>query len=201
MRRPATPLRAEAPARRAPPSSTIGSRRLSPHTPLDTHKHTQLIRYKTGTLVIARSEATKQSILSLRVEMDCFASLAMTGSISVLVFRHQRQRRLEQDEQVEQHRPVLDVIEIELDPLLDLLVGVDLAAPAVDLGPAGDPWLDAVAREVAVDGLVEQPALQFALHGVRPGADQRQVALEHDVEQLRQFVEARLADEAADASD
>src|ERR1700756_3778828 len=29
-------------------------------------------------LVIARSEATKQSILSLRGEMDCFTSLAMT---------------------------------------------------------------------------------------------------------------------------
>ena len=28
--------------------------------------------------VIARSEATKQSILSLRGTMDCFASLAMT---------------------------------------------------------------------------------------------------------------------------
>jgi len=28
--------------------------------------------------VIARSEATKQSILSLLSEMDCFASLAMT---------------------------------------------------------------------------------------------------------------------------
>jgi hypothetical protein len=30
--------------------------------------------------VIARSEATKQSILSLRGKMDCFASLAMTVS-------------------------------------------------------------------------------------------------------------------------
>jgi hypothetical protein len=30
--------------------------------------------------VIARSEATKQSILPLRGEMDCFASLAMTAS-------------------------------------------------------------------------------------------------------------------------
>jgi hypothetical protein len=29
-------------------------------------------------IVIARSEATKQSILPLRDEMDCFASLAMT---------------------------------------------------------------------------------------------------------------------------
>jgi hypothetical protein len=29
--------------------------------------------------VIARSEATKQSIIPLRGEMDCFASLAMTN--------------------------------------------------------------------------------------------------------------------------
>jgi hypothetical protein len=32
--------------------------------------------------VIARSEATKQSILSLCGEMDCFASLAMTACFS-----------------------------------------------------------------------------------------------------------------------
>src|SRR5712692_844352 len=30
--------------------------------------------------VIARSEATKQSVLSFRGEMDCFASLAMTAT-------------------------------------------------------------------------------------------------------------------------
>ena len=41
----------------------------------------------------------------------------------------------------------------------------------------------------------------MALHRVRTRADQRQVALEHHVEQLRQFVEARLADDAADAGD
>src|SRR5258708_7868802 len=35
--------------------------------------------------VIARSEATKQSILPLRGEMDCFASLAMTVSIALLL--------------------------------------------------------------------------------------------------------------------
>src|SRR6267142_404315 len=67
--------------------------------------------------------------------------------ISVLAPRHQRQRRLEQDVDVEQHRPVLDVIQIELDALLDFFFIVDLAAPAVDLRPAGDPGLDAVARE------------------------------------------------------
>src|SRR5580765_4567512 len=111
--------------------------------------------------------------------MDCFAALAMTfrrllNSISVLVLGHQRQRRLEQNVEVEQHGPVLDVIEIEFDALLNLLVGVDLAAPAVDLCPAGDARLDAVAREIAVDGLVEQPALQLALHGMWTWADQRE---------------------------
>jgi len=58
-----------------------------------------------------------------------------------------------------------------------------------------------VTREITVDGFVEQLALQLALYGVGARADQRQVALEHDVEELRQFVETGLADEAADAGD
>src|SRR6202163_1773240 len=119
--------------------------------------------------------------------------------ISVVVLRHQRQRRLEKNVEVEQHRPVLDVIEIELDPLLDLLFAVDFAAPAIDLRPAGNAGLDAVPREIAVHRFVEQPALQFALHGVRARTDQREVAFEHDVEELRQFVKAGLADKTSDA--
>src|ERR1700692_1978028 len=122
-------------------------------------------------------------------------------SVGVLVLRHQRQWRLEKNVEIEQHRPVLDVIEVELDALLDFLLAVALAAPAVDLGPAGNARLDAVAGEIAVDRLVEQPALQFALHGVRARTDQRQIALEYDVEQLRQFVEAGLADKAPDPGD
>src|SRR6185369_17678585 len=104
-------------------------------------------------------------------------------------------------EEVEQDRPVLDVIEIELDALLDLLLIVDLAAPAVDLGPAGDAGLDAMPRKIAGDRLVEQAALQLALDGVWTGPDQREVALEHHVEELRQLVQAGLADKAADAGD
>src|SRR5580693_5286517 len=61
------------------------------------------------------------------------------GSVSVFVLRNQRQRRLEKNVEVEQHRPVLDVIKIELDALLDFFFAVDFPAPAVDLGPAGDP--------------------------------------------------------------
>jgi hypothetical protein len=42
--------------------------------------------------VIARSEATKQSILSLRGGMDCFASLAMTDAMnpSDSIFKRRR---------------------------------------------------------------------------------------------------------------
>ena len=72
------------------------------------------------------------------------------------MFVDQRQRRLEKNVQIEQHRPVLDVVEVELDALLDLFLVIDLAAPAVDLRPAGNAGLDAVAGEIAVDGFVEQ---------------------------------------------
>src|SRR5712671_5090916 len=48
-----------------------------------------------GYTVIARSEATKQSSLSLRGEMDCFAALAMTERVtpSVCEDRHQPANR------------------------------------------------------------------------------------------------------------
>src|SRR6267143_4345006 len=41
--------------------------------------------------VIARSEATKQSILSSRGEMDCFAALAMTVSLSLGCLKSNRE--------------------------------------------------------------------------------------------------------------
>ena len=56
-------------------------------------------------------------------------------------------------------------------------------------------------REVTVNCLIEQPRLQFALHGMGTWSDEGQVALEDDVEKLRQLVEACLADEASDAGD
>src|SRR5262249_27554506 len=97
-------------------------------------------------LVIARSQrvrplwagpminsATKQSrMVSAEKGLDCFASLAMT-SIRVLVLGQKCDRRLPEDVEVEQHGPVLDVVQIEFHALLDLLFIVDLATPAVDL--------------------------------------------------------------------
>src|SRR6266702_1398587 len=109
MRRPATPVRAARRGCRAWPLRKKGSRRLSLHTSSRTHK--------------------------LRQPMHTAREVHL---ISVLALCDQRQRRAQQNVDIEQHCPVLDVVEIELDALLDLLLIVDLAAPAIDLRPAGD---------------------------------------------------------------
>src|SRR3954470_2073046 len=85
-----------------------------------------------------------------------------------------------------------------LDALLGLLLRVGLAAPAVDLRPAGQSRLDAVTGEIAVNRLVIAARFRLGVDGVRARPDQRQIALEHDVEKLRQLVKARLADDAPD---
>src|SRR5437879_5693916 len=64
----------------------------------------------------------------------------------------------------------------------------------MDLRPARDPDLDAVAVVVAVDLLRERLDEARAL---RPRADDAHVALHH-VQELRQLVERRLPDEPAD---
>src|SRR5687767_5640160 len=55
------------------------------------------------------------------------------------------------DLEVQHQRPVLDVVQVVLDALLDGRV----AAPAVDLGPAGQAGADLVAQHVLGDALLE----------------------------------------------
>src|SRR5262249_60192879 len=86
-------------------------------------------------------------------------------------------------------------------PALPVRGAGEPAAPAVDRRPAGDAGLDAVAGEMAVDRLVELAVLDGLVAGMRTRADQRQLAFEHHVDELRQFVDRSLADEAADAGD
>ena len=113
----------------------------------------------------------------------------------------QPERRQQENVEVKHDRPVFDVEEIVLDAPLELFLRVGLAAPAVDLRPAGDAGLDAVAGEIAVDDLLVEPVGGLRLQRMRTRADEREVALERDVDELRQLVEAGLADEAADAGD
>src|SRR5262245_12855962 len=67
-------------------------------------------------------------------------------SVGVLLSEAAEERE-DEDLDVEQERPVLDVVEVVLDALLDRRV----AAPAVDLRPAGDAALHAVAQHVLRD--------------------------------------------------
>src|SRR5258708_6124516 len=89
-------------------------------------------------------------------------------------------------------------MKVVIDALLDLLSRIGLAAPAGNLRPAGDAGFDPMTGEVTVDHLVIEPVRRLRLDSVRPRPNQREIAFEDDVEELRQLVEAGLADETAD---
>src|SRR4029078_11926090 len=74
------------------------------------------------------------------------------------------ERGEEEDLDVEKERPILDVVEIEFDPLLQARI----AAPAVDLRPAGEAAAHAVAQHVVGDVVLE---FVHELGPFRPGAD------------------------------
>ena len=77
-----------------------------------------------------------------------------------------------EDAEVEPGGPVGDVVEV----VLDALAKRGVAAPAVDLGPAGNAGLHAMAGHVIGNGLAEL----LDEHGAfRARADQAHVALEH----------------------
>src|ERR1044071_4888361 len=100
------------------------------------------------------------------------------------------EHRHRQDLQIQPQRPVLDVVVVPLDAIAQR----GLAAEAVDLGPAGDAGLDAVAVAVAADVGLEQ---LDELRALRARAHQRHVAAQ-DVEELRQLVEGRAAQQPPD---
>jgi hypothetical protein len=66
----------------------------------------------------------------------------------------ERQRSLEQDVEIETERPMIDIIEIVQNPLLDFFRRVRLAAPAIDLRPAGDAGPHPVAGKETIDDLL-----------------------------------------------
>ena len=92
--------------------------------------------------------------------------------------------------QIEPGVPVRDVVEVVLDAFTQGCV----AAPAVDLRPAGDAGLDTVAGRVVGNGLAEAVNEHRPL---RPRADQAHVAFEH-IDKLRQFVQARCPNERSE---
>ena len=108
--------------------------------------------------------------------------------------RHACGRTLDEREphdlQIEAHRPVLDVVQVVLDALLERRV----AAPAVHLRPAGDAGLHLVAQHVLRDLVLE---LRDEMRPLRARPDDRHVAAQH-VPELRQLVDVRAAQELAE---
>ena len=85
-----------------------------------------------------------------------------------------------------------------LDAVLYLLLAVGFAAPAVNLGPAGDARLHSVSREITIHRLVVRVLGGLGIDCVRTRSDQGQIADEDDIKELRQLVEACLANETSD---
>src|SRR5690606_22604527 len=98
---------------------------------------------------------------------------------------------LQQDQEIEQQAMVLDVEQVELQLLVCVCGGC--AIGIAELRPPGQARLHRVAHAVVADFVVE---LVDKLRALGPRADKAHVAGQH-VEQLRQFVQAGLADEAA----
>src|SRR5882672_7752481 len=101
-----------------------------------------------------------------------------------------RRNRLEEDLEIQPQRPVLDVVEIQLQPL-----GERELAPSGDLPQAGETRLHAEA--LALDALVEEIHVPQR-HGARP--DEAHLTGQH-VEELRKLVEAAATQEAARSRD
>src|SRR5437773_5223899 len=82
-----------------------------------------------------------------------------------------------------------DVVQVVLEPFTQ----TGVAAPAVDLRPTGDAGFDAVTRHVIGNCLAE---LTDEHRPLRARTDQTHVAA-HDVDELRQLVDAGAAQERA----
>src|SRR3546814_14262834 len=68
-------------------------------------------------------------------------------SVSVPV-GHNQQRSSDDDIEVEQKRPVFNIIAVVFQPVQELVLGMGLASPAVDPRPAGDARLHPEPRRV-----------------------------------------------------
>ncbi len=96
----------------------------------------------------------------------------------------------EKDPKIEGDGPVLDVVEIVLDPLFQ----GGIASPAIDLSPPRQTCLDLVAEHV-----IGNVVFKFLdqLGPFRPRSDETHLPLQ-DIEELRQFIQARLSKDLSD---
>src|SRR5579885_2855695 len=95
---------------------------------------------------------------------------------------------------------MLDVVDVELDTSTKVLRAPRVAAPAIDLGPAGYAGLRLVALRIAGDHLAIGNPASLGLQDMRPRPYDRHLTLEH-VDELRQFVDSGPPQEPAETRD
>src|SRR5690606_5124002 len=123
---------------------------------------------------VARSRTASAASAAGAISASPVVSAVLIG---VLILGDQRHRRHNEDVEIQKDRPVLDIIEVVIDPLHDLVDRVSLPAPAIDLGPAGNARLDAMAGEIAFHSLVIELVVGLGLQWMRARPDDRQLAL------------------------
>src|SRR5262245_37119573 len=97
--------------------------------------------------------------------------------------------------EVEQQRPVLDIVDVMLDPRFHVLECLCFTTQPIDLRPARYSRLDPMPHEVAHDHLGID---LIVIGGMGTWADERHGAVEH-VEELRELIEAGPPQEATNA--
>src|SRR5262245_3955215 len=143
------------------------------------------------TTVSAVSAVSDREIDSPRPTARAASRTRRSASTSVGVPIEEDPPHRERDDlEVEPERPVLDVLEVELDALLERGV----APQPVDLRPAGHAGLHLVPQHVAGDGPAELLDEEWAL---RSGTDDAHLAAQ-DVHELGQLVEAEPAQDRAE---
>src|SRR5438445_4908391 len=106
---------------------------------------------------------------------------------SCILLRHDDKHSFHQDQKIEPRRPVLDIIQIMLDPSADLLDPSRLTAPSIHLRPAGYPGLNTVADQVLAYCTCVGHPRGSRCQGMRTRAHQRHIAAEH-VDELTKLV-------------
>src|SRR5215210_1510484 len=126
-----------------------------------------------------------------RLSVSAYRALTQTELLDRLVRREDGGHGHQHDLHVEPQREVLDVVVVPFHAVRERR----LATQPEYLRPPGDASLHAMALAIAVDRLVEP---RHVLRALRPRPDEAHLAAEH-VEELRQLVERRLAEELPDS--
>src|SRR5215207_2424668 len=169
------------------------SRAFVPHSPSGTTDH-RLIPRGGGAVTEEgrnglRNPLRRQPTKRRRHESLAEVSRSPAARLALVRAAEERQRRSQEDLQVEERAPVLHVPDVQLDSLLPGKRG-----PAVDLRPAGDARLHVEAAPLAIRVLLDLVAQGWA----RP--DQAHVAAD-DVPELRQLVEREPPQDASGPRD